>query len=185
MELKKKFKKLFKINTTIKNIQVDINLKPDAKIIQQKGRPIPIHLQESVGKEINKLKESGHLEKATGIDENCFVSPAVITVKKDKSVKIALDSRKLNDISIKRKAQMPNMEELISRVSRKISDGNNDTIWISKLDLDYAYGQLELTNKAKNLCIFHNYRRRFHRILQILERLLRSGRHTDHIPRTY
>ena len=86
-------------------------MKEDARLIQQKGRPIPIHLQQSVGKEINKLINQGHVEKANNIDENCFVSAAVITVKKDKSVKIALDSRKLNEITIKRKAQMPNMEE--------------------------------------------------------------------------
>ena len=72
--------------------------------------------------------KQGHIEKANNIDENCFGSPAVITVKKDKSVKIALDSRNLNEINIKRKAQMPNMEELISRISRKIADGPADEI---------------------------------------------------------
>ena len=47
------------------------------------------------------------------------MSPVTITVKKDKSAKIALVSRKLSESTIKKKAQMPNMEELISRVSRK------------------------------------------------------------------
>ena len=56
-ELKRKFKKLFHENKTIKGIEVDIELKPDAKLIQQKGRPIPIHLQPAVGKEIEKLKK--------------------------------------------------------------------------------------------------------------------------------
>ena len=49
---------------------------------------------------------------------------------------------------------MPNMEELISRFSRKIADGPADEIWASKLDLDYAYGQLTLSREAQNLCIF-------------------------------
>ena len=49
---------------------------------------------------------------------------------------------------------MPNMEELISRISRKISDGPADEIWISKFDLDYAYGQLLLSREARNRCIF-------------------------------
>ena len=63
-------------------------------------------------------------------------------MKKDKSaVKIDLNSRKLNEITIKRKAQMPNMEELTSRISRKIADGPADEIWFSKFDLDYAYCQ--------------------------------------------
>ena len=123
-------------------------------MIQQKGRPIPIHLQTVVGKEIEKLKKNGQKEGATNIDENCFVSPAVVTIKKDKTVKIALDSRKLNGITVKRKAQMPNMEELIFRVSSKIAGGETDLIWISKLDLDYAYGQMQLSKHAMDLCIF-------------------------------
>ena len=101
--LKRRFRKLFIKNHTVNGIEVKIQLKEDAKLIQQKGRPIPIHLQQSVGKEINKLIKQGHIEKANNIDENCFVSPAVITAKKDKSVKIALDSRKLNEMTMKRK----------------------------------------------------------------------------------
>ena len=46
------------------------------------------------------------------------------------------------------------MEELISRISRKIADGPADEIWTSKLDLDYAYGQLILSKEARNKCIF-------------------------------
>ena len=92
-KLKTKFKKLFNENQTVKRLEVKIQLKEDAKLIQQKGRLIPIQLQQWVEKEIEKLIKQGHIGKANNIDENCFVSPAVITVKKDKSVKIALDSR--------------------------------------------------------------------------------------------
>ena len=49
---------------------------------------------------------------------------------------------------------MLNMEELISRTSRKIADGPAEENWTSKLDLDYAYGQLMLSREARNLCIF-------------------------------
>ena len=152
--LKRKFKKLFHENHTVERLEMKIHLKEDARLKQQKGRPKPIHLQQSVEKEINKLMKQGHIEKANKIDENCFECPAVITLKKDKSVKISLDSRKLNKITIKRKAQMPNMEELISRISRKIADGPTDEIWVSKFDLDYAYGQLMLSREARNLCTF-------------------------------
>ena len=104
-------------------------------------------------KELEKLIEKGHLEKADKTTENCFVSPAVITIKKDKSVKIALDSRKLNESCIKRKATMPNMEELISQISAKITQ-NNGEIWMSKIDLDYAYGQAKLSAEASRHCVF-------------------------------
>ena len=46
------------------------------------------------------------------------------------------------------------MEELISRISRKIADGPANEIWISNFDLDYAYGQLKLSRRAMDLCIF-------------------------------
>ena len=90
----------------MKGPEVTIQLREDARLIQQKRRPIPIHLQQSVEKEINKLMKQGYIGKGKkNIDENCFVSPGVITVKKDKSIKIALDSRKLNEITIRRNAQ--------------------------------------------------------------------------------
>ena len=49
---------------------------------------------------------------------------------------------------------MLNMEELITRITRKIADGEADEIWVSKFDLGYAYGQLPLSKKAMDLCIF-------------------------------
>ena len=117
-----------------------IQLKDDAKLIQQKGRSIPIHLQQSVGKEIN-------------IDENCFVSPAVISVKTDKSVKIALDSQKLNEITIKKGSNAEHGGINLQNF-QNIADGPADEIWTSKLDLDYAYGELILSKEARNLFIF-------------------------------
>ena len=78
----------------------------------------------------------------------------MITVKKDKSIKIALHSRKLNEATIKRKALMPNMEDLISKISRKISEEKEGEIHITKLEFDYAYGSLRLDKQTRNLCIF-------------------------------
>ena len=108
-------------------------------------------------------------ERATEINEDCFVSPTVITVKKDNSIKIALESRKLNEATIKRKAQMPNMEELISRISRKISE--------EKEGETHKSTQTRCTNKE--FVDIHSYRRRIHRILPFPERILWTGRHTD------
>ena len=47
-QLKNEFKDLFYNNKEIKDLSVKINPKEEAQIIQQKGRPIPIHLQEQV-----------------------------------------------------------------------------------------------------------------------------------------
>ena len=87
-----KFNKLFETNHTIKNIEVKIQIKPGCYPIQQKARPILYHLQKYVKNELDRLIKSGHLERLETV-EDCFVSPVVITVKKDKTVKIASSIR--------------------------------------------------------------------------------------------
>ena len=52
------------------------------------------------------------------------MSPIVITVKKDGSVKLALESRELNKHVHKNKYQMPNIEELMGTVGQMISKRN-------------------------------------------------------------
>ena len=56
-DLKKTSKKLFHENRTVKGMEVDIQLEPDEKLIQQKGSPIPIHSQPAVGNEIKETNE--------------------------------------------------------------------------------------------------------------------------------
>ena len=136
---------------TIEVLKIDVKLKEDVKPIQQKSRRVLIHSQNSVRHELEKLIEKGGLEKADGTTKNCFISPAVITIKKNKPVKIAINSRKLNESCIKRKAAMPNMEELISKISAEITKSNGE-LWMSKIDLDYAYGQAKLSKGSRKTC---------------------------------
>ena len=111
-----------------------------------------------MAQELKRFKKHGYVERATEGSEDCFVSPAVITVNKDTSVKIALAFRKLNEITVERKAQTPNMEELISRTSRKSYEGEDGEILATKLDFEYAYGQIKLDENTKNLHIYRNGR---------------------------
>ena len=104
-----KFPDLFENNKTIKDTEIKNQLKPGHYPIKQKARPVPLHLQKNVERELERLIKSGPLEKENKVDEDCFVSPVVITVKSDHSVKIALDSRNLNDSCIKMRPHMPNM----------------------------------------------------------------------------
>ena len=90
----------------MKDTEIKIQLKPGHDPIKQKARPVPLHLQEDVGKESEILTRTGHLEKINDVDEDCFVSPVVITIKSDKSVKIALYSLE-NDSCNKMRPHMP------------------------------------------------------------------------------
>ena len=99
---------------------------------------MPITLQEKVDKEIDKLLRQGHIEKLTECSDKYFVSPIVITVKKDRSVKLALESRELNKQVHKNKYQMPNIEELMDTVGQTISERKPGDVYFSTMDLTYA-----------------------------------------------
>ena len=149
-----KFPDLFENNETIKDAEINIQLKPGHYPVKQKARSVPLHLQKDVGRELERLIKSGHLEKINYVDEDCFVSPVVITVKSNKSVKTALDSRKLNDSCIKMRPHMPNMEELLNQISVEITRDRTLQLFMSKIDLDYAYGQMKLLEETSRQCVF-------------------------------
>ena len=94
------------------------------------------------------------MEKIKDVDEDCFIAPVVITVKSDKSVKIALDSRKLNDSCNKMRPHTPNMVELLNQISVEITRGRRMQLFMSKIDLDYAYGQMKLSEVTSRQCVF-------------------------------
>ena len=62
----------------------------------QKGRRVPINLQPLVNIELKKLLDEKHIIKLNSCSDKNIISPIVITVKRDKTVKLALDSKILN-----------------------------------------------------------------------------------------
>ena len=111
--------------------------------------------RKKVDKEIDKLLKQGHIEKLTECSHKYFVSPIVITVKKDGSVKLALESTELNKQVHKNKYQMPNIEELMDTVGQTISEKKpGDIFFFTNMDLTYAYGQLLLSAETSVQCNF-------------------------------
>ena len=77
----------------------------------------------------------------------------MITVKKDKSVKIALDARALNQSIAKQKYQMPNLDNLIDMIAEELEERKGEA-WYSSVDMTYAYGQVPLHELTKRHCNF-------------------------------
>ena len=91
-----------------------------------------------------------------GTSDKNFISPIVITVQKDQSVKLALDSKVLNKASRKNKYQMPNIDSLIDSISQHINDSNHvDNVYFSTIDLTYAYSQINLHPDTARHCNFN------------------------------
>ena len=60
--------------------------------------------------ELKSMEKEGHIEKLVKCDEDCFISPIVISRKKDGSIKLTLDSKLVNNQNFKSKipdAQYP------------------------------------------------------------------------------
>ena len=78
-------------------------------------------------------------------------------MKKDKSIKLALDSKILNTAIHKNKYQTPNIETLIDSVGEQLTDPSTANMepWFSSIDLKYAYGQLPLDKETSNHCNFN------------------------------
>ena len=124
---------------------------------QHKGRRVPLHLLEKVENELKKLIDDKPIIKLKKCSDELFISPVVITVKKDKSVKIALDSKKLNDAIHKNKYQMQSIDHLMDSVAVHISEPKNKQgkYFFSKIDLKYAYSKIPLDENIKKHCNFN------------------------------
>ena len=88
------------------------------KALQQKDRRIPIHNQEKVEQEIRSLIDQGHIVKMEKCSDQQFISPIVLTVKKDQSIKLAMNSKQINKMIHKNKCQMPNIDVLLDNVAQ-------------------------------------------------------------------
>ena len=139
-----------------KNYVAKFKFHKDFQPRHQKGRRIPINLQEKVNTELRKLLAEKHIIKLSSCPDKYFISPIVDTVKKDQTIKLALDSKVLNKAIHKNKYQMPNIDTLIESISQQISaPAPQNTTYFSTIDLKYAYSQLNLDANTANHCNFN------------------------------
>ena len=97
-----------------------------------------------MAKELKRLIENGSLERATEISEDCFVSPAVNSIR---FTKIERSNKKTKSTNSEHgRTSFKNFKKYIK--------GEDGDILPTKLVLDYAYGQIKLDEKRRNLCKF-------------------------------
>ena len=83
---------------------------------------MPISVQDKVDKEIDRLIKEGHIIILQECSDKYFVSPIVIRVKKDGSIKLALESRELNKQVHMNKYQITNIDKLVDGISKIIAE---------------------------------------------------------------
>ena len=65
----------------------------DFQLRHQKVRSIPINLREKVNIELEKLLDEKHIIKLSSCPKRHFISPIVVNLNKDQTIKLALDSK--------------------------------------------------------------------------------------------
>ena len=117
----KKYQQFFSRIGRAKSHQVFSTFKSPLIPIQEKVRRVPVHIHEKVGNEIRKLIQGGHIVKLNKCTSEHFISPIVITAKKDGSVRMAMDAKPMNDQIHKNPYQMPNLLELLVSAAQIIT----------------------------------------------------------------
>ena len=153
-QIAKTFPDLFSLIGRSKNHVAKSKFHKDFQPRHQKSRRIPINLQEKVIIELNKLLDERHIIKLSSCPDKYFISPIVVTVMKDQTIKLALYSKVLNKAIHKNKYQMPNIDTLVESISQQISaPASQNTTYFSTIDLKYAYSQLNLDVNTANQLI--------------------------------
>ena len=126
-------------------IQHDIKLLT-SEPIRTKGYSIPYKTRSVMETEIQDMLDLGVIEPSI----SPYSSPIVLVPKKDGSVRFCIDFRKLNKVMEFDAEPMPNMEEIINRMS-----GHK---YFKKMDLSKGYWQVGLTERSKPLTAFETPR---------------------------
>lgn len=114
----------------------------DESPFKYRPRPIHPHDVDAVRKHLQELLDSGVIQES----ESPFASPIVVVRKKDGSVRLCIDYRKLNLQTIKDAYALPKLEDAFSALA--------GSKWFSVLDLKSGYYQIEMEDSDKQKTAF-------------------------------
>lgn len=115
--------------------QVPVNVKPYAT---------PLHAKEEIMKELQLMLDMGIVQHS----QSPYASPIVVVKKKDGKIRLCIDFRKINNITIFDAEPIPNQDELITQLS--------NAKYFTKIDLTRGYWQIPLNEKSKQFTAFRS-----------------------------
>ncbi len=109
-----------------------IELLPDSQPVSKPAYRLASNELDELRSQLDKLLEHGHIRPS----HSPFGSPVLFVKKKDGSMRMCVDYRMLNNITIKNSYPLPRVDELLDRLS--------GAKWFSKIDLQQGYHQLRI-----------------------------------------
>jgi len=145
MEWIQQYKKLFEADLGRLPVAHHITLQelPKEQIISPPA-PVPLAYQRDVKEKLSEMERAGVISKIS--KPTRFVHRMVTVIKKDGSVRLCLDPRRLNAIIEKKKFPLPRAEDLFTKL--------NGAQYFSTLDATNAFWQVPLDEQSSELCTF-------------------------------
>ena len=115
-----------------RDIEFLIELLPDTAPISKRPYRMPPNDLEEIKKQIKELLEKGYIRPSS----SPWGAPVLLVEKKDGTLRMVVDYRSLNDVTIKNKYPLPMINDLFDQlVGAKV---------FSKIDLRSGYHQLKI-----------------------------------------
>ena len=105
--------------------------------IRQRPRRVPLTQREVADKEVAKMLSQGVIEPS----ETPWSSPIVLVKKKDGSVRVCIDYRRLNEVTVKDAHPLPRIEDNLDSLA--------GSQFFSTLDLASGYWQVEVAEEDR------------------------------------
>ena len=142
----KRFREVFTGLGKLKDFKLKLDVDKTVPPVIQPARKEPYHKRIKIGEAIDKLLADGVIEPATGPTEWC--SPLHAIAKKDGSLRVCVDMRKVNEAILRTRYPIPTLDDAIEKIAEAGSK------IFSKVDLNQGYHQIELDEESRDLTTF-------------------------------
>ena len=106
--------------------------------VKLKPYRVPVCHQDEVNKQLISMEEQGIIS----LSKSPWSSPLVVVKKKDGSIRLCVDYRKLNALSMGDSFPLPSIEELLVKVS--------GSVYFSTIDLKSGYHQIQVDPETRH-----------------------------------
>ena len=128
----------------LKDFQLDISIHPRVKPVVQSMRRVPFSLRDKLEKTFDELVDRDVIEKAKGPTPR--ISPVVVVPKPDGDLPLCVDMRQANSVIVRERHPIPTVDE--------IPHGINGSTVFTKLDIKWAFHQVELSEESRPITTF-------------------------------
>ena len=122
-------------------VEMDINTGESAPT-RQTARRLPFAVRQEVAQQLKEMQDSNVIQPSN----SPWASPIVLVRKKDGTLRICVDYRKLNSITKSDKFPLPRIDDLLDQLGK--------SKYFSTLDLAAGFWQIRMSNSSKEKTAF-------------------------------